>query len=362
MDMSNKIRIAILFGGKSVEHKISLKSAKNIIDHIDREKFDLVLMGIDPQGSWYYLKEYTPDVTQGEPLGLKLTQKENPFYLLSNQQSIGKIEVVFPILHGTDGEDGSIQGLLRSLNIPCVGSGVLGSSIAFDKLISKKLLLQANIPSARYMAISISEKDQVRFEDIRSELGLPFFIKPVASGSSVGVYKIKGKDSFDLALADAFQYDNTLLVEEFVEGREIECAVMGNNPVEASLPGEIRIVGNHDFYSFDAKYVDDTGAQLDMPAKLPEETIKKVQELAKKAFKALSCEDYSRVDMFLKKNGDILINEINTIPGFTHISMFPQLWTLTGMTYTQLITKLISFALEKHQQLMRIKRDYESVL
>lgn len=360
--MSNKIRVAILFGGKSVEHKISIKSAKNIIDHIDRDRFDLVLMGIDPEGSWYYLKDYATDVSRGEPLAINLTQKENAFFLRSSQQPLGKIDVVFPILHGTDGEDGSIQGLLRSLNIPCVGSGVLGSSIAFDKLVSKKLLLEANIPSARYLAISISEKDQVRFEEVESKLGLPFFIKPVASGSSVGVYKVKGKDSFEAALNDAFQYDNTLLVEEFVEGREIECAVMGNNPVEASLPGEIRIVGNHDFYSFDAKYVDDRAAQLDMPAKLPEETIKKVQELAKKAFKALSCEDYSRVDMFLKKNGDILINEINTIPGFTHISMFPQLWTLTGMTYTQLITKLVSFALERHQQTLRIKRDYESAL
>jgi D-alanine-D-alanine ligase len=176
------------------------------------------------------------------------------------------------------------------------------------------------------------------------------------------VYKVKGKESFYASLNNAFQYDNTLLVEEFVEGREIECAVMGNDPVEASLPGEIRIVGDHDFYSFDAKYVDDTGAQLDMPASLPEETISRVQDLAKKAFKALYCEDYSRVDMFLKKNGDILINEINTIPGFTHISMFPQLWTLTGITYTQLITKLISFSLERHKQSLRIKRDYESAL
>lgn len=360
--MSNKIRIAVLFGGKSVEHKISLKSAKNIIDHLDQEKFDPVLIGIDPRGSWFYLKEYKTDVTRGNPLALKLNQKEDPFYIISSHQSIGKIDVVFPILHGTDGEDGSIQGLLRSINIPFVGSGVLGSSIAFDKLISKKLLLQANIPSARYMAISITERDQIQFEDVQAQLGLPFFIKPIASGSSVGVFKIKEKDHFERALTDAFQYDNTLLVEEFIEGREIECAVMGNNPVETSLPGEIRIVGNHDFYSFDAKYVDDTGAELDMPAKLPEDAIKKIQELAKRAYKALSCEDYSRVDMFLKKNGDILINEVNTIPGFTHISMFPQLWTFAGMTYTQLITKLVSFALERHRQFIRIKRDFESAL
>ncbi|MBR9998167.1 MAG: D-alanine--D-alanine ligase, partial [Cyclobacteriaceae bacterium] len=315
-----------------------------------------------PQGSWYFLNEYRTVISEGESLGISLSQRNDPFFILENQRSIGKIDVVFPILHGTDGEDGSIQGLLRTLNIPVVGSGVLGSSIAFDKLCSKKLLFQANIPSAKYVALPVSEKGKVSFEEIRDQLGVPFFIKPVSSGSSVGVFKIRGKEDFNQALEDAFQYDNTLLVEEFVDGREIECAVMGNDPVEASLPGEIRVVGNHDFYSFDAKYVDDAGAQLDMPAKLPEETVKRVQELAKRAFKSLSCEDYSRVDMFLKKNGEIFINEINTIPGFTHISMFPQLWTLTGMTYTELITRLISYALEKHKGSMRIKRDYESAL
>jgi len=360
--MAKKTRIAILFGGKSVEHKISLKSARNIIEHLDLGKFDPVLIGIDPQGTWYFLKDFSTEINKGEPLGVTLTQKSDPFYLLSNHRSIGAVEVVFPILHGTDGEDGSIQGLLRSLNIPLVGSGVLGSSVAFDKLASKKLLEQANIPSAKYMAISYNDKEGVTFEEVTHHLGLPFFIKPVASGSSVGVYKVKDKKFFRETLLDAFQYDNTLLVEEFIDGREIECAVMGNDPVEASLPGEIRIVGNHDFYSFDAKYVDESGAQLDMPAKLPEETIIKVQNLSIRAYKALYCEDYARVDMFLKKNGDILINEINTIPGFTHISMFPQLWTLTGITYKQLITKLISFAFERHQQIMRIKREYDSAL
>ena len=178
----------------------------------------------------------------------------------------------------------------------------------------------------------------------------------------MGVFKIKDKENYQQALEDAFQYDNFLLVEEFVDGREIECAVMGNDPVEASLPGEIRVVGDYDFYSFDAKYVDDSGAVLEMPAELPEETVEQVRELAKKAYKALSCEDYSRIDMFLKKNGEIYINEINTIPGFTHISMFPQLWTLTGMTYTELITRLIGYALERYRNSLRIRRDYDSAL
>jgi D-alanine-D-alanine ligase len=360
--MSDKLKVAILLGGKSVEHKVSLRSAKNIIDNIDRDRFDIVLIGIDQVGAWYFLDEYRMDVSEGKMLGLALTQKNDPFFILENQRSIGRIDVVFPILHGTDGEDGSIQGLLRTLNIPVVGSGVLGSSIAFDKLCSKKLLFQAEIPSAKFLAINFEEKDKIGFEEISDQLGVPFFIKPVSSGSSVGVFKVKDKENFIRSVEDAFQYDNVLLVEEFVKGREIECAVMGNNPVEASLPGEIRVTGNYDFYSFDAKYVDDSGAELDMPARLPAETVLRVQELAKKAFKALSCEDYSRVDMFLKDNGEIYINEINTIPGFTHISMFPQLWTLTGMTYTQLITKLITFAMEKHQGWMRIKRDYESAL
>jgi len=360
--MSQKIRVAVLFGGKSVEHKVSLRSAKNIIDHIDRKKFDLVLIGIDQQGSWYFLEDYSTVITDGKPLGLYLSQKIDPFFVTADNRSIGPIDVVFPILHGNDGEDGSIQGLLRTINIPFVGSGVLGSSVAFDKLCSKKLLEEANIPTAKYTTISIEEKEKINFEDIKKLLELPFFIKPVASGSSVGVFKVRDRQSFDFAVSDAFQYDNILLIEEFIEGREIECAVKGNNQIEASLPGEIVVVGNHDFYSFDAKYVDDTGAQLYMPADLPEDIKQKVQNLAIRAYKALYCEDYSRVDMFLKRNGEIIINEVNTIPGFTHISMFPKLWTLTGMTYSQLITQLISFAIERHKQAIRIKREYDSAL
>ncbi len=360
--MSQKIRVAVLFGGKSVEHKVSLRSAKNIIDHIDRQKFDVVLIGIDQQGSWYFLENYSKIITEGESLGLSLSQKTDPFYVMADNRSLGEVDVVFPVLHGNDGEDGSIQGLLRTINIPFVGSGVLGSSIAFDKLCTKKLLQQADIPSAKYTTIKLEDKDKINVEHIKKLLGLPFFIKPVASGSSVGVFKVKDKQSFEFGINDAFQYDNILLIEEFIEGREIEVAVKGNNQIEASLPGEIRIVGNHDFYSFDAKYVDDTGAELDMPADLHEVVRKNVQKLAINAYKALYCEDYARVDMFLKQNGDIIINEVNTIPGFTHISMFPQLWTLSGVNYTQLISQLISFAIEKHEQAIRIKREFDSAL
>ncbi len=360
--MGRKTNLAVIFGGKSVEHEVSLRSAKNIVDHIDRNTFDLLLIGIDQKGKWHYLPEFTFDIESGIPIGLSLDQGNEPFFTKIDGESLGRVDIVFPMLHGTDGEDGNIQGLSRIIDLPFVGTGVLGSAVAFDKLCSKRLFAREGIPSAGYMALSIEDRDGISFEKVKDKLGVPFFIKPVASGSSVGVFKVKDKNYFNTVLDDAFQYDNTLLIEEFVEGREIECAVIGNEVVDTSLPGEIRMTGKYDFYSFDAKYVDDAGAQLDMPADLPDDIIKRVQELSKRAYRCLFCEDYSRVDMFLKPDGQILINEINTIPGFTHISMFPQLWTLTGITYTQLITRLIDTAFKKYHRMKRIKRDYESKL
>jgi D-alanine-D-alanine ligase len=360
--MNKRKRIAIIFGGKSVEHEVSLRSAKNIIDNLDPDLFEAVLIGIDHKGSWYHLKEHTFHVQEGDQLGIRLSQDKENIFLLETGESIGEIDMVFPILHGNDGEDGSIQGLFHTLDIPFVGTGVLGSSVAFDKICSKKLLDNAGIPNARYMTLFIEEKDTIDFESVKMHLGSPVFIKPVASGSSVGVFKVDSSVSFQKAIHESFQYDNVLLLEEFIEGREIECAVMGNDKIEVSLPGEIRIIGKHDFYSFDAKYVDDKGAALDMPADLPDNTVKEIQELAKLAYQCLFCEDFARVDMFLTKKGTILINEINTIPGFTHISMFPQLWTLSGISYKDLITLLIDMAFEKHRKQSRVKRDYKSAL
>ena len=359
--MGKKI-VAILFGGRSVEHKVSLKSAKNIYDNIDRTVYDVRLIGISQHGDWYYLSDFDTDIEKGSLLSLNLSQSSNPFYCPETNFDLGKIDIVFPVLHGNDGEDGSIQGLLRTRNIPFVGSGVLGSAVSFDKVCSKRLLDEANIPNAKYLTISIEEKSRNSFEHVKEKLGLPVFIKPVASGSSVGVFKIMDEKSFYESIEDAFQYDNVLLFEEFVEGREIECAVKGNLNPETSLPGEIVVTGGYDFYSFDAKYIDGTGSRLEMPAKLDEAMVEKVQNLAARAYKALYCEDFSRVDMFLTKDGRLLVNEINTIPGFTNISMFPSLWRLSDVSYKSLITQLIEYALEKHERINRIRRDFDSAL
>jgi len=360
--MTNNKTVAILFGGKSVEHKISLRSAKNIYDNIDRNKYKVVLIGISQEGQWYYLENYTFNIEEGEPIAVKLIQGREIFYTSKDGKSIGGIDIFFPVLHGNDGEDGSIQGLLRTLNMPMVGTGVLGSAVVFDKVCSKRLLTDAGIPNAKFFSYSIEEKEMIDFNHIKGNLGLPFFIKPAASGSSVGVSKVVDERSFNIAVEDTFQYDNMVLIEEFVKGREIECSVKGNSSPDVSQPGEIHVTGGYDFYSFDAKYVDDSGAKLDMPADLSEETRIKVQETALSAYKTLYCEDFARVDMFLKENGEVYINEVNSIPGFTHISMFPQLWKLDGISYTDLITELIETAFKKHERQNRIKRDFESAL
>ena len=354
--------VAILFGGKSVEHKVSLRSAKNIYDNIDKNIYNVILIGISQKGHWYYLKNFTFNIEDGEPIAVKLNQSSDIFFTWKDGNAIGDIDIFFPVLHGNDGEDGGIQGLLRTVNIPMVGTGVLGSAIVFDKVCSKRLLTDAGIKNARFLAYSIEDKGIIDFNHIKTTLGLPFFIKPVASGSSVGVSKVVDEESFKAAVGDTFQYDNIVLIEEYIKGREIECSVKGNQNPDVSQPGEISVVGGYDFYSFDAKYVDDSGAKLDMPANLEESTKRKIQDIALKAYKTLYCEDFARVDMFLKEDGEIYVNEINSIPGFTHISMFPQLWKLDGISYTDLISDLIESAFEKYKRANRIKRDFDSSL
>ncbi len=360
--MSAKLRVAILYGGKSVEHKVSLKSAKNIFDNIDRDKFEPVLIGIDPGGNWYFMQDFKTGIRSGKPLSLHLQQGEEIFYTLPDNNSLGVIDIVFPVLHGNDGEDGSIQGLFKTVNIPVVGTGVTGSAVAMDKVIAKKLMRDAGIAVSRFRHYTFEQKDSISFKELTDELGLPLIIKPVASGSSVGVSKINNEEQFRSALEDTFQYDNEIIFEEFIRGREMECSVMGNQSPVASMPGEILIAKHHDIYSFDAKYVDDKGANLEMPAKVKPELIPVIKNAVIKAYITLKCEDYSRVDFFLTEDGKIVINEINTIPGFTSISMFPQLWKLSGISYKELITQLIDFTVRKHNRNERLKHEFESKL
>jgi D-alanine-D-alanine ligase len=261
------------------------------------------------------------------------------------------VDVIFPILHGPFGEDGTLQGLLKLANIPFVGASVLGSAVGMDKDVMKRLLREAGILIGKFSTI---KADNIpTYEKVIKNLGQPFFIKPANMGSSIGVSKVKEKKDYQKAIQEAFNYDGKIILEENIVGREIECAVLGNDDPAASIPGEI--IPSHDFYSYEAKYLDENGARLEIPAKLSNQLVKKIQLLAIKTFEVLSCEGMSRVDCFLRENGDILVNEINTIPGFTSISMYPKMWEASGISYPDLIDKLIQLAFERFEEEKKLK-------
>jgi len=359
-----KKKVALLFGGRSAEHEISLRSIKNVYEALDKNLFEPYLIGISKEGSWYHLSSeslkritaLTDDQLPKEAQATSLIcRKGRPsFYLLDKKVSFD-VDVAFPVLHGTFGEDGTIQGLFKMMNLPFVGCGVLGSSIGMDKEVMKRLLTYAGLANARYRVLTPSKP--ISFQELQQALGLPFFIKPANAGSSVGVHKIKSEADFGPKLQDAFRYDEKVLAEEFVQGREIECSVMGlNESPRASVPGEIIV--NHEFYSYEAKYLDENGARTEIPAKLTSAEVAKIQKVAISAFQILGCDGMTRVDFFLKSNGDVYINEINTIPGFTSISMYPKMWEASGVSYSQLITELLNLALKKYEQDQKIFFSY----
>jgi D-alanine-D-alanine ligase len=314
-----KIKVGVLFGGKSAEHEVSLQSAENVIKALNKDKYEVTPIKINKDGKF-------------------------EFNVIQN------FDVIFPVLHGPFGEDGSIQGLLKLAGVPFVGAGVLGSAVGMDKDVMKRLLREAGIPIGKFITIKISNK--ISFQDAEKELGLPLFIKPANMGSSVGVSKARNEEEFIRAVNDAFQYDSKIIIEEFIEGREIECAVLGNDEPVASIPGEV--VASQEFYSYDAKYTD-TSSKTVIPADISSDIIKRVQESAIKTFKALNCEGLGRVDFFLKKNGDLLVIEINTLPGFTDISMYPKLWEVSGVPQSELLDKLINLALERFEKEKSLK-------
>ncbi|MFM6926896.1 MAG: D-alanine--D-alanine ligase family protein [Bdellovibrio sp.] len=360
-----KKTIALIFGGKSAEHEVSLRSAKNIADALDKDKYSPVLIGLSNEGTWYRFPDMNifSEVTKivdsalpknAEPVALICDQGKPVLYSLKDH-SKSSIDCAFPIMHGTMGEDGTIQGLFKMVQVPFVGCGVWSSAAGMDKAVMKHLLADAKIASARYMLLTPFE--QVSYDEIVAKLGSPFFIKPANAGSSVGVHKIKSADAFAAKLQDAFQFDYKVLAEEYIQGRELECSVMGHNHApKASLPGEV--IPQHEFYSYEAKYIDDNGAIIKIPADLPAETVKRIQTMAEATFKAMGCDGLTRVDFFLRPNGDLYINEINTIPGFTKISMYPKMWEASGVNYKDLITKLITLAFEKHEADAKLKTSY----
>ena len=356
--MSKRLRVGILFGGKSAEHEISLKSARNVVNAIDRDKYDILLLGIDKEGRWRLANNPDQIPTKGDGESLTLIPGDFGGELLrvNNRKPIDRIDVIFPVLHGPFGEDGTVQGLLKLADIPFVGSSVLGSAIGMDKDVMKRLLRDAGLSVADFMTVYFHEKNKPDYEGIRARFGVPFFVKPANMGSSVGVHKVHDSREFESALKDAFLFDSKVVIEEWIHGREIECAVLGNENPIASLPGEI--LPSHDFYSYEAKYVDEKGAVLEIPARLSKETAQKIQDLSIRAFKTICCEGMARVDCFLKDNGTVVINELNTIPGFTSISMYPMLWKASGISYSALIDRLIQLAIERHERERRLRTDY----
>ncbi|WP_130806410.1 D-alanine--D-alanine ligase [Senegalia massiliensis] len=358
----NKIKVGIIFGGKSAEHEVSLQSAKNIIEAIDKEKYEVMLIGVDKEGKWYLIENDEFLSNMDDPSAISLNKSENLLAIIPGEDKnqlvnlngynrLNDIDVVFPILHGPFGEDGTIQGLLKLSNIPFVGADILGSSVGMDKDVMKRLLRDSNIAIADFISYNKSEK--YNYNDVKQKLGMPVFIKPANLGSSVGISKVNNEQEFYKAMELAFEFDNKVIVEEGIKGREIECSVLGNDNPICSLPGEI--LPTSDFYSYESKYIDESGAVLQIPAKLTELEIEKIKSCSLKTYKVLCCKGMARVDVFLKDDGEIIVNEINTIPGFTRISMYPKLWEVSGIKYKELIDKLIQLAIERHNQEKKLK-------
>jgi D-alanine-D-alanine ligase len=364
----NKLRIAIIFGGRSAEHEVSLQSARNVIESLDKNRYESVLIGIDREGRWFLNENSIQLMNAGDPKIIKLSESPHEVALtpngirsslisLSDSTTMSKIDVIFPVLHGPYGEDGTIQGLAKMADLPCVGAGILGSAVGMDKDIMKRLLHEANIPIGKFVTINAHERNKFRYEEFTALLGNILFIKPANMGSSVGISKVRNRKEFNKALQHAFSYDLKIVIEEEIKGREIECAILGNETPIPSIPGEI--IPHADFYSYKAKYIDDKGAGLEIPARLSANMTKKVQEIAIATFKTLECKGMARVDVFLTEDEQIFVNEINTIPGFTRISMYPKLWETSGISYTELVDRLIQLAIDDFEKRKKLKVSVE---
>jgi D-alanine-D-alanine ligase len=383
---SRKIRVGVLFGGRSSEHEVSLRSALTVMSAMDPSRYEVVPIGIGRDGKWYLkndamrmLKDATPKLAAlkrgGTPVSIlphpdsralvpipESAKHSRRTHGRRTAQIPGPLDVVFPVLHGTYGEDGTVQGLLDLAGIPCVGAGVLGSAIGMDKDTQKRLLRDAGLPVVRYFAVTSSANDDEPgiARSLANKLGYPVFVKPNALGSSVGIAKVKRPENLDAAVRNALQYDRKVLIEAACVGREFECAVLGNDRPEASIVGEIIVKGHHEFYSYESKYVDPGGSETKIPASLPTEASERVRSLAVTAFNALSLRGMARVDFLARSDlSEMFVNEVNTIPGFTAISMYPKLWEASGLPLSKLIDRLIELALEEHRARAALKFTYD---
>nr|WP_237659071.1 D-alanine--D-alanine ligase family protein [Tepidanaerobacter sp. GT38] len=364
MVIVEKIKVGVIFGGQSGEHEVSLMSSVSVMKVMDKTKYDIIPIGITKEGNWKLFlgdiskiengsweQEAVPALISPDPASKCIITlkdgKETRYYL----------DVVFPVLHGPRGEDGTVQSIFEMMNIPYVSCGVASSAICMDKVFSKKILQQSNLPVVDYK-VYYKKELQTNLTEIISEvevsLGYPCFVKPANLGSSVGISKAKSREELKAALLLAAEYDTKILVEKFIDAREIECSVLGNDAPRASLPGEI--IPSREFYDYAAKYLDGDKSKLLLPAPLSQKDIATIQQLAIEAFKALGCSGMARVDFLMSKvSGKIYINELNTIPGFTKISMYPKMWEISGLSYGALIDELIQLAIERHKQKNELK-------
>jgi D-alanine-D-alanine ligase len=383
----NKTRVIILFGGRSAEHEVSILSARNVFLALDKQRFEPLLIGIDKQGRWRLEPPETLLAAKGDPRHLRLVaagaevpvpvRPEQPGDVLVTTTTPGALEsgqpqsdhagplsilrrddVIFPVLHGTYGEDGTVQGLLELADVAYVGPGPLGSAVGMDKEVAKRLLDQAGIPVVPWRlvtAATLRRKGEALLDRV-AELGFPLFVKPSNAGSSVGVTKVKDRSALLPALKVALQFDSKVLCEAAIDAREVECAVLGNDEPQASLPGEIVVTHADGFYSYDAKYVDADGSHPKVPADIPAETAARIQSLSIATFQTLDLAGLARVDFFLdRKSGALYVNEVNTIPGFTAISMYPKMWEASGLPGQALVTRLIELAIERRNARRALK-------
>lgn len=366
-----KIRIGVLYGGRSGEHDVSLCSAASVVAALDRKKYKVTAIGIDRDGRWYVQEK--PEIIPDKDFGKKMALKKKGMWLVNHFEQKNKlhlydiknknkevvVDVVFPVIHGTFCEDGTLQGLLELAMVPYVGADVTGSAVGMDKDIAKRLLCEAGIPVVPSVTVNKQdwkENNRVIMKQALSGLGLPLFVKPVCAGSSVGVRKVKKNEELAKAMNFAFQFDTRVMIEKAIDCREIECAVLGNEKPAGSVLGEI--IPSHEFYSYEAKYIDPDGAALKIPAQINKALSDKIRKIAVEGYMALGCSSMARVDFFLdRKNNKFYLNEINTLPGFTSISMYPKLWSATGLPYGKLLDKLIALALDRHKKKLEIKTE-----
>jgi D-alanine-D-alanine ligase len=362
-----KLRVGLLFGGRSVEHEVSIASATSILQALDPERYDVSLIAVGQDGRWHLGSgaSLLPAAgIEGEEVMLPAVPGSRTLlradHVAEGAEAGQALDVIFPIIHGRGGEDGALQGLMELADVAYVGSGVLGSAIQMDKDIAKRLLAAAGLPVLPWVVVQSHTLEPAGLaaavDSVVGELGFPVFVKPANSGSSVGINRAQNRDELAAALEEAARYDSKILIERGLDAREVEVAVMGNETPEASVPGEI--CPTHEFYDYEAKYHDESTA-LVVPAELPEKTTQALRELAVRAFSTLEAEGLARVDFLIDRDsGEVYINELNSLPGFTDASMYPRLWEATGLPYPALLDRLIELAIERHNRRSRLLTSY----